>query len=519
MVFNQFETNIEVTIRLDPSLEGNKLIPNYGLGGLSTNFYIDSGFVNLQDAITQSIIMYKVANVSSNITQEYLPIVVREMPYPAYLDNAFLDNLFLLRIILVLSFMYPVVLLTRNIVIEKESRLRESLLIMGLSKWVNWLSLYIVQLLILTPVMLVITIIIIVGTIFEYSNFLIVFLLLFLYVNSLISFSFLMSTFFNSAKLSSFITLGVYVLNFMPYICLFTRIDEIPIYVRFIMCLFSNSCVAIGELIIARREDEQVGAQWTNLFTAKENYDEFALIYVYAMLILDTILYLLLTWYIDEISPKEYGHRRPLYFPFTTDYWCGKSLNCCKPNTYEKTDVRDEMVDAIEDVNSGGEIGIRIVGLGKRFGKKKVVNKLNLNVFSGKITSLLGHNGAGKSTTISMLTGLYPPSYGTAYINEHDITQDTEQIRKSLGNCPQHNILIDGLTVKEHMHFFIRLKGVWSWKTARKEVLTMMKDVQLEDKANNLSDQLSGGMKRRLSIALALIGGSDTIILDEPTSG
>ena len=328
-----------------------------------------------------------------------------------------------------------------------------------------------------------------------------------------------MSTFFNSAKLSLFITLGVHFLNFMPYISLFTRIDEIPIFVRFIICLFSSSCVAIGELIISRREMEQVGAQWSNILTPKENYDEFALIYVYVMLILDSIIYLLLTWYIDGVSPKEYGHRRPLYFPFTTDYWCGKSLNCCKPNTTSKTDGRDVMGDAIEDVNSGDEIGIRIVGLGKRFGKKTVVKNLNLNVFSGKITSLLGHNGAGKSTTISMLTGLYPPSYGTAYINEHDITRDTEQIRKSLGNCPQHNILIDGLTVKEHMHFFIRLKGVWSWKTAREEVLTMMNDVNLEDKANNLPNQLSGGMKRRLSIALALIGGSETVILDEPTSG
>ena len=325
-----------------------------------------------------------------------------------------------------------------------------------------------------------------------------IFLLLFFYVNSLISFSFLMSTFFNSATLSLFFTFGVHVLNFMPYISLFTRIDEVPVYVRFIICLFSNSCVAIGELIIARREVEQVGAQWTNILTPKENYDEFSLIYVYTMLILDTILYLLLTWYIDEVSPKEYGHRRPLYFPFTADYWCGESLNCCKPDTTDKTDGRDVMVDAIEDVNTGDEIGIRIVGLSKRFGKKKVVNNLNLNVFSGKITSLLGHNGAGKSTTISMLTGLYPPSYGTAYINEHDITRDTEQIRKSLGNCPQHNILVNGLTVKEQMHFFIRLKGVWGWKTAREEVLTMMKDVRLEDKANNLSHQLSGGMKRRL---------------------
>ena len=80
-------------------------------------------------------------------------------------------------------------------------------------------------------------------------------------------------------------------------------------------------------------------------------------------------------------------------------------------------------------------------------GSKVAVDGLSLNIYKGQITALLGHNGAGKTTTMSILTGLFPPSAGSAHING-----------KSLGLCPQHNVLFDRLTVKEHLTFFINLK-------------------------------------------------------------
>ena len=91
-------------------------------------------------------------------------------------------------------------------------------------------------------------------------------------------------------------------------------------------------------------------------------------------------------------------------------------------------------------------------------GSKVAVDELSLNIFKGQITALLGHNGAGKTTTISMLTGLYPPSSGSAHINGKSIITDMDSIRESLGLCPQHNVLFDRLTVKEHLDFFISLK-------------------------------------------------------------
>ena len=90
------------------------------------------------------------------------------------------------------------------------------------------------------------------------------------------------------------------------------------------------------------------------------------------------------------------------------------------------------------------------------------VDDLSLNLYSGQITSFLGHNGAGKTTTMSLLTGIYTPSAGTAYIEGKDIRTDMDEIRSSLGMCPQYNVLFDELTVEEHLWFYAKLKGMES---------------------------------------------------------
>ena len=88
------------------------------------------------------------------------------------------------------------------------------------------------------------------------------------------------------------------------------------------------------------------------------------------------------------------------------------------------------------------------------------MDNLYLNMYQDQITVLLGHNGAGKTTTISMLLGLFPPTSGDAVINGYSILTDMESIKQSLGLCPQHNILYDRLTVREHLNFFARLKVI-----------------------------------------------------------
>ena len=86
------------------------------------------------------------------------------------------------------------------------------------------------------------------------------------------------------------------------------------------------------------------------------------------------------------------------------------------------------------------------------------VDNLNLKFYKGQITALLGHNGAGKTTTISIMTGLFPATSGSVYINGQSINDDFDSIRGTIGICPQHNVLFDRLTVREHLNFFAKLK-------------------------------------------------------------
>ncbi len=132
---------------------------------------------------------------------------------------------------------------------------------------------------------------------------------------------------------------------------------------------------------------------------------------------------------------------------------------------------------------------------------------------------VLGHNGAGKSTTISMLTGLLPPTKGDARVRGLSMTRDMPAIRQTMGLCPQHDTLWPELTVTEHLELYGLLKGVAPGPQLKEEVVRMIQEVGLQDKAHVESGRLSGGMKRKLSLGMALIGDSKVVLLDEPTSG
>ena len=141
-------------------------------------------------------------------------------------------------------------------------------------------------------------------------------------------------------------------------------------------------------------------------------------------------------------------------------------------------------------------------------------------MYTDQIFVLLGHNGAGKSTCLNMLSGMCAQTSGQAKIFGYDIFNQMPKVRQMIGVCPQNDILFDLLTVEEHLHFFYDLKGANpNTQVKQAQIDKIMKDVGIDDKSNTLAYQLSGGSKRKLSVAIALIGDSKFVLLDEPTSG
>jgi lipooligosaccharide transport system ATP-binding protein len=157
-------------------------------------------------------------------------------------------------------------------------------------------------------------------------------------------------------------------------------------------------------------------------------------------------------------------------------------------------------------------------GLVKRFGTFTAVDGIDVEVRAGEAFGFLGPNGAGKSSTMRMIGCVSPPSAGTLRILGLDPVHDGSAIRARLGVCPQQDSLDQELTVIENLTVYARYFGI-PRRVARERAHELLDFVQLGERATDKTDPLSGGMKRRLTIARALINEPDIVLLDEPTTG
>ncbi len=158
---------------------------------------------------------------------------------------------------------------------------------------------------------------------------------------------------------------------------------------------------------------------------------------------------------------------------------------------------------------------LEIKNLSKSYGKRKVLQDLNLHIRAGEIYGLLGPNGTGKTTTINIICNLLQADSGTVKINEQPISEAT---KSWLGVAPQENLLYKNLSCQENLNFYCKIYGLTS-KERRQKIEATLVAVNLLDRAKTPVENLSGGMKRRLNIAVALVHQPKLLILDEPTTG
>lgn len=161
---------------------------------------------------------------------------------------------------------------------------------------------------------------------------------------------------------------------------------------------------------------------------------------------------------------------------------------------------------------------IIIENLTKVYGEVKAVEDLNLAIQPGEIFGFLGPNGAGKTTTIRILTTLTKPTSGHARINGFDVMTEPLKVKEAIGVVQQHISLDRDLTVRENMEVHARLHHLKP-SERRQRITELLNYVELEDESNRIVEELSGGMKRRLMIARALIHRPKLLFLDEPTVG
>ncbi|MDQ6740696.1 MAG: ABC transporter ATP-binding protein [Actinomycetota bacterium] len=162
------------------------------------------------------------------------------------------------------------------------------------------------------------------------------------------------------------------------------------------------------------------------------------------------------------------------------------------------------------------ETAITTRSLVKRYGDSQALNELDLTVPNGEIFGLLGHNGAGKTTIVNILTTLLEPSAGTATIAGHDIGAEANMVRRSIGYLPENVQFYDNLTLAENLVFFGRLSAVRDPAARIREVLDFLDFTGHED---DRLGTFSKGMRQRAGIAQAILHQPSVLFLDEPTSG
>ena len=156
--------------------------------------------------------------------------------------------------------------------------------------------------------------------------------------------------------------------------------------------------------------------------------------------------------------------------------------------------------------------------LTKRYGEVTAVNDLSLEVYEGEVFGLLGPNGAGKTTSINMICGLLKPDAGQVTIRGKAITNGDASIRTRVGVCPQNIVLWGQLTCLEQMQFIGEMYGMRG-KAARTRSEKLLEELDLSEKKDKLARTLSGGMQRRLNLAMALVHDPEILVLDEPEAG
>ncbi|KAI4319131.1 hypothetical protein MLD38_032767 [Melastoma candidum] len=482
---------------------------------------------------------------------------LKEFAHPAIETFAPVGSAFFLA-----TAMFGFVLQIGSLVAEKELKLRQSMTLMGLfdtAYWLSWLTWEAIMTLI-SSLFIVLFGMMFRLSIFSHNSFLVVFLVFFLFQLNMIGFAFMLSAFISKSSSSTIVGFSIFIIGFLTQVVTASGFPYSNIHSKSsqrIWSLFPPNLLAEAVVLLsgATSAPQDPGISWSGHAKCPPNDLECVMTIndIYKWLGGTFVLWFVLAIYFDNIIPDAYGVRKPIFYFFNPCYWIGRGgsksreggICCCcggstPPLEHFSPDDEDVLVEenTVKSQSKDGlvdpAIAVQIRGLIKVYrGSTKLgcckckktlayhaIKGLWVNFTKDQLFCLLGPNGAGKTTVINCLTGIMPVTAGDALIYGYSIRSSVgmSNIRKIIGVCPQFDILWDLLSGEEHLYLFATIKGLPS-ASVKPVVEKSLADVRLTEAAKMRSGHYSGGMKRRLSVAIALIGDPKLVILDEPTTG
>ncbi|XP_076641439.1 lipid droplet defective [Halictus rubicundus] len=436
------------------------------------------GFVQLQDSIDRAIIWEK-----SGKDLEW-KTVTQQMPYPCWKQVPFQTTLYEsqgIQVCFFFALMMCVGSAVRHIVWERESQNAMVMSVMGLKPWRNTVAWFITTYAEVMIVMISIAMILLAGKILPKSDPLLVLVMMIDYAFSIVTFCYMISTMCSSASLSAITTVVMFLLTYMPYIIVIAMEAVLGLGYKLLICLSMSTSFCYACLYAARKEVQGVGLNWSAMWEESAPGDPMSLGLTLLMIAFDGCLYAAIGYVVARYT-----------------------------NTDEETDSSSLVV-------TEKQTGVRFEGVRKVYnsdeGEVVAVDNFTLKLCEGEVTSLLGRNGAGKTTIIKMLTGMLAPTTGEICLNGE------EDCKPDIGVCPQDNVLIGTLTPREHMVFYAKLKRPKESVNMQRSVDEMLTSLDLGKQEHEPVHRLSGGTKRRLCVALAFLGSPKLVILDEPGAG
>ncbi|XP_059179609.1 phospholipid-transporting ATPase ABCA3-like [Physella acuta] len=464
----------------------------------------------MQMKLAEAFIRYwggKALPNDTNIFTKRLP----SLPHEREVFGKFLKNL---SVFFLVMFMMSIVINTGDLIIEKNTHIKIAMVQVGLDLTAHKISWFLTFFLkYLTPIVLTSTLMcmpLVTRPVLTQTEVTLLIAFLMAYALAMMSFSYLVSACVNKTSFEAVTSGIVFVLFYLPWYTInMVGVAYMSYGTLMFWCLFFNTAMAVGANVIYLHETHMKPLSWSTASSHGDNLVTVNLLEATLMLLLDASVYSLLAMYIEQVNPGELGIPKPYLFFLQSSLWTkSESKTYGEANTPE-TDAKFEA----EPANL--QMGIQVNNINKSYGENKVLANVSLNIYEDQITVILGHNGAGKTTLFNILTGVTRPCSGTAVLRGYDIGTKVYRVRKFLGVCLQHNVLFDNLTVWEHMYLYANLKG---GDVVEQELNELMKKASLDDKSDKVVSTLASGHKRKLSIALALVGGSEVIVLDEPTT-
>ncbi|WVZ77360.1 hypothetical protein U9M48_025238 [Paspalum notatum var. saurae] len=425
-----------------------------------------------------------------------------------------------------------------NLVYEKQQKLRAMMKMHGLGDMAYWTISYCYFLLIS---LLYILLLVIFGSIvgiklFSANSYMLQFIIYFTYMNLQISCGFLMTSCFSTVTTATVVGY-LYVIGsgfvgeylFKPFV------EDTSVSRNVITLMEFFPPFSLYRIIYELSPPPATGfySDFSGVHLGDLSDTENGILVLLIIMLFEWATFLFLTLYLDEFGCFQNGIRKlvqashpdrnhqAIQKPSTQPQEFEASIEIDRTDILREREIVDRFLQQPDCSYTAIIDNIRKVYPPKDGNTEKVAVKgFSLSIQRGQCFGLLGANGAGKTSLISMLTGFTKPTSGTAYIDGMDIRTDMNKIYTRIGVCPQFDLLWETLTGREHLMFYGRLKRL-NGATLVEATEQSLKVLRIFEGgvADTLVSQYSGGMKRRLSVAISLIGDPKVVYLDEPSSG